>query len=199
MDNSYTNYLNGFYRQLTFGKPVKRSSQNSASDETKTDLTAWRALNGRPGYYIMTGVQSEDYPHGMWPMLQGDYLSMFRIGGTSTRSIYAAPARLNGRDCDIVILISAHSPEGKILGARQDDGMVIQKGCDALRDGDELRFYYKVRNFATQNESWELGSPVTINGELRLGWGALSRDMFVSEQVTDVFGNEYYQELESLQ
>jgi hypothetical protein len=86
-------------------------------------------------------------------------------------ALYAAPITQNGEDADLIVLFCADSPDGRILGTRREDGYVIQKGVDPLRDGDEIAFYYKT---AGQSEDvydkWALSGAVAVTGGLTLTW-----------------------------
>ncbi|MDR2649390.1 MAG: hypothetical protein LBB94_06695 [Clostridiales bacterium] len=197
MDGNYTDYLNGFFTVLTAGKPVTRASFAAPSDDTPVDLTAWRALPEKPGRFILTGVQGDDYPGGLWPKINGEYISLFPIVLNGRRTLYAAPAVMNGRECDLIVLISARRPNGKILGVRQNDGLVIQKGFDEIKPEDKLQLYYKEYNFKEYNsadkiETWVTGGEIKADDGLRLEWAALEPDMYISTQFTDDYGNLSY-------
>ncbi|MDR1000890.1 MAG: hypothetical protein LBL96_08860 [Clostridiales bacterium] len=188
MDGNYTNYLNGFYNMLSNGSQFYRSSGvKAASDESKTDPTLWR--RDPVGNYMLIGVGSEDYPIGKWPKII-EHVAMYRVGGTSEKSLYAAPARLNGIDCDIMVVIKPNL--AKILGARQKEGMMIQKGADPLVVGDRLRFYYLRRDFNTGEEDWILGVETVLTQDLAFEWSDAPADAKICDQRTDALGNVSY-------
>jgi hypothetical protein len=190
MDASYTNYLNAFCGMLVKANSYSRSGGvKAASDESKSDLTLWR--EDPTGNYVLTGVGSEDYPTGKWPKII-DHVAMYRVGGTSEKSLYAAPARLNGRDCDIMVIIKAD--RAKILGARQKDGLVIQKGNDPLVVGDRLRFYYLRRDFATGEEEWMPGPETVLTQKPAFEWSDAPPDSKTCAQRTDASGSVTYDE-----
>ncbi|MDR1559541.1 MAG: hypothetical protein LBS84_07570 [Clostridiales bacterium] len=192
MDGSYTDYLNGFFTALTAGNTVTRSSFAAPSDDTPVDLTAWRAISEKPGHFMLTGVQADDYPNGLWPKIDGEYVSLFPIVNNGRRTLYAAPAVMNGRECNLIILISARNPNGKILGVRQNDGLVIQKGFDEIKPEDKLQLYYKEYNFTDKTEAWTAGAVIDAAGGLKLEWDRLTEDMYISTQFTDDYGNLSY-------
>jgi hypothetical protein len=93
------------------------------------------------------------------------------------------------------MVISAKHPFGKILGARMNDGLVIQKGFDPLIAEDFLQFYYKEHNFETGNDNWVVGDPVKITQGMTIQWNDVAPGMYICDQITDVYGNLSYTNL----
>ena len=192
MDGDYTNYQNGFFRALGADKPVTRSSLASASDDTPVDLTAWRISPDKPGCYIMTGIQDDEFPNGLWPKINGKYVCMFPMDNHGHKTLYAIPALINENECNMIAVISAKRPYGKILGVRRNDGLIIQKGYEDIKAEDKIQIYYKEYNFTDKTEKWILGEAVDASDGLSLQWDVLAADMFVSTQFEDAYGNLSY-------
>ena len=195
MDSDYTGYLNGFFSALTTNMPITRRSVASAADDTPADLTAWRESPEKPGYFIMTGIQGDDFPNGLWPKINGEFISMFPIVNNGQKTLYASPALVNGRDCNILALMGVKYPEGKIVGVRQNEGLIIQKGFEEIKPDDKILLYYKEYNFKDKTESWIIGGAVDASNGLSLEWDVLAEDMYVSMQYSDAYGNLSYSPL----
>jgi len=191
MDGNYTNYLNRFYSALITGRRAARSSIAAAPDDTPVDLTAWRETEN-PGGYIQVSVQADDFPGGLWPKVNGEYISMFPIVNHGHKTLYAAPAVLNGRDCNLIVIVSARHPKGKILGIRQNDGLIIQKGFYEIQPSDNFQLYYKVYNFTDKTETWTTGKAIDVSNGLSLEWDILAQDMYVGTQYSDDYGSLFY-------
>jgi hypothetical protein len=190
MDTAYTAYNRTFYRHLSGGRAMNRSAIKVASDESKTDQTAWKKDGDK---YVLIGVRSEDYPTNKWPKIGGEYVAMYRVDGLRRKSLYAVPAKLNDRDCDIMIMMD--SKNTKILGARQNDGLIIQKGNDPIKKGDTLSFYYKKRDFEKDTENWITGVEMIVSDALKFEWEELEPDFYTCNQLTDIYGLVTYSEL----
>ncbi|MDR1638222.1 MAG: hypothetical protein LBT59_00870 [Clostridiales bacterium] len=198
MDEEYTNYLKSFYEMLS--NAGHRSSSPSEPEFKEKALSAWTPIDTFDGEYTLVGIKSgELQPLKFWPKINGNPVCLYLVDSSERGEKLAAPARRNERDCDIMVSISDSNPGGRVLGARQKDGLVIQKGCDALEEGDEIAFYYLKRDFAKgQDIGWELGESFTVGKKgVTLAWESLPQDAKVSWQETDEFGNVSYQELEN--
>ncbi|MCL2034198.1 MAG: clostripain-related cysteine peptidase [Oscillospiraceae bacterium] len=205
MNGDYTRYLNDFYGMLRLGSPAGRSRFGTLDEPVKTELAIWQPIDGKPGVYIMTGIQSgsgmntgEIVKSGlssMWPEINGKPVCMYQINRTSRSVLYAIPASLNGRDCDIIVSFCEESPRGRILGARQEDGLIIQKGYDDIVIGDEISFYYTSRDYSGGDIGWYKGAPFTVDGELKLSWDILNGEKYYSLQHTDVQQDKDFTEL----
>jgi hypothetical protein len=208
MDDDYTRYLHRFYNNLMGATPRGRFYRNGAaasrlnSEEiAKSELTAWSKMDSKNHYY-MTGIKLEGVEDGgktLWPEIYGEKVCMYKINEFSGNVMYAISAELNGRMCDIIVLINEQHPEGKIMGARHSDSLVIQKGYDALKEGDKLAFYYQTRFFSGfGTNGWHKGKELTISepdGIIRLEWAANGNETSYSRRITDIWGNEYYGDL----
>jgi len=117
---------------------------------------------------------------------------MFPIDDNGRKTFYAIPARINERECNIITVISTTRPYGKILGIRQNDGLIIQKGFIDIEPGDIIQLYYKEYNFADKTENWIIDGTVDAAGGVRLQWDVLAPDMYVGAQFEDAYGNFSY-------
>ena len=221
MNGAYTKYLNDFYHVL-IDNTVKRNrssrQENTVSPEELviTELTLWQPIDGSPGKFMMTGIQNgidmdsgEKITAGInapWPMIHGKNVCLYSIDSAKNGLMYAVPSEINGADCDIIILVSEKYPYGKILGKRQEDGAIKQKGYDTILDGDRIAIYYQAKTFgenkADEGVSWYKSDEFTVNGALQLDWAAPVPDKnetYYSLRLTDVRDNEYFTDLKAVQ
>ena len=150
----------------------------------------------------MSGIMMDSHAdryEGLWPEIYGEKVCLYKISESSEKVLYAIPATLNDKDCDVVILLNDRNPKGKILGVRNSDGLVIQKGYDDLKEGDRLAFYYQTRHFSgIGTDGWHKGKEITIDepdGVIQLDWKPNDKDTFYSKRITDILDNEHYGEL----
>ncbi|MCL2462472.1 MAG: clostripain-related cysteine peptidase [Defluviitaleaceae bacterium] len=215
INDEHTEYLDDFFGALTAGSP-RRTSRSLATrgngvpaDAAETNMTMWRSLGDPSGKYIMTGIkygaEGNDMTDGaLWPAIGGKDVCLYEINSTADRIFYAIPAVLNGEDCDIIVAKSRNgSHEWRVLGAREEDGPIIQKGLDPLKKGDKLAFYYQQKDFKNKGDDsmdWHKGAEFTVGGQVDLEWRNLERnDGYAhSAQYIDVRGNEFYSELNPL-
>ncbi|MDR1540113.1 MAG: hypothetical protein LBU32_19355 [Clostridiales bacterium] len=194
MDKDYTNYQKSFLDMLR-----SRATRHGGGETVEEMQTAWRLLPRQKGQYFLLGLRDSYMPNeGLWPQIEGRYVCLYRIATNSEGAIYAAPASLNGKDCDIVVAVTKDHPDGMVYGARQNDGLVIQKGEDMLVDGDRIAFYHLKRDFANALElGWVKGEEFTVSGEAELKWVKMEGDAYFSSKGIDAFGNEVYSQLKS--
>lgn len=205
MDEKYTSYLNNFYSLLDNDNAAKSNSRYrsntqkenddddalmTAGDLISSELTVWKPIDDKPGYFIMTGILSGintqpdevllTIKSTLWPRINGENVCMYKIGSSNKNLMYAIPSFVNGRDCDIIVSLSEKYPDGKILGIRQEDGVIIQKGLDNINDGDKISFYYQERYFGDNSDddniNWYKGKEFTVNGEFKLEWSKNNYD-----------------------
>lgn len=195
-----------------------------ASDALQTDITIWQPVDKEPGAYKMIGLK-ENYDSAdgtgyssaqsvnsvnniLWPQINGQNVCLYKISESDSRTLYAIPASVNGRDCDIIISISEERPDGKILGTRQEDGFIIQKGFDPIEAGDKISFYFqKIRfNPNSRNQSykgeqngksadWVKTKEFTADSGLKIEWSVLDTDtsrLYCSLRHTDYQNNLHY-------
>ena len=70
--------------------------------------------------------------------IMGSMVNMYRTAQLEGRTHYAVPAKVNGRECDIVIC--QKGDEWKVLGYRNYSGLVKQKGYSVLGAEDLVEF-----------------------------------------------------------
>ena len=220
MSEEYTEYLLTF-TEIMGGESIENKSQDNAgmtrsftASEVEnlldTQITAWK--KSVSGIYCMTcilslgsdgdaNVKSPAEYGGLWPAIDGVFVCMTEISTSVDGTFYAVSAAVNGEDAEVVILISDEYPEGKVMGLRKEDGYVIQKGLDELKDGDKLSFYYQIKDFGGKNskeaadDDWQLGDEITVSGSLSVEWLEPNENFYYSFLLRDVRQNEYYTEL----
>lgn len=195
MSETYTGYLRSFAGILTGDGLPEHKNRSSGEggggggegegggggDEyLRTQLTIWEPLEERNGYYMMAGIKDGSETadgetlenSALWPSINGSLVCMYEIDASVKKSIFAIPASLNDRDVDLIVLVCDEYPDGKILGARQEDGYIIQKGLYDIERGDKLSFYYEVMNFGGDGsiDEWIKGEAFTAGDELELEW-----------------------------
>jgi hypothetical protein len=106
---------------------------------------------------------------------------LFPIAQTVNGKQYAIPVKVNGRDADIIV-----SGDYRIMGVRQIEGHVLQKGYDPICPGDMISFYSIEWNRLTGSVKWHRGRPVTVRGALRLDWDPAPDGYNVGERLTDI-------------
>ena len=165
MSGEYTDYL------MTFAGIITNDGGGMDGDEPlDTQLTLWNEVGGR---MCMVGQREagDTAGNGLWPVINGKYICMYRIGESSRGAEYAVPVRQNGEDADLIIMFGGECPNGKILGTRREDVYIIQKGVDHLRDGDEIAFCYKAADPGEDAyDRWVLSDSLTVSGSLELEW-----------------------------
>jgi len=205
MDDNYTGYLHRFFNNLVRGRGYFRGGPRQRSpgeDEIlRTDITAWKQI-GDNNQYFMAGIMIDDTPdsdHSLWPLIYGEPVCLYKVNESEDSTLYAVPAEINGRDCDIMVSFSSRNPQGRIMGVRNFDGFVIQKGYENLKEGDKLKIYYQTRYFDGKGtDGWHQSREITISepdGIIQLEWKDIGPDIFFSIRVTDVWDNEHYGDL----
>jgi hypothetical protein len=104
--------------------------------------------------------------------LLGHTVSLYPAGGNKKSPHYAIPVMVNGRDADIIAAVCRHSGRSHIMGARQRDGYVKQKGYDPICAGDVISFYSMEWCDETGGVKWQQGRPVEVRTPLQLQWVA---------------------------
>ena len=188
MDGDYTGYLNGFFTVLTSSRRATRSSVSSTSDDMPVQLTAWRDIGERPGHFAMVSIQDDDFPCDQWPKINGEYVCLFPIANYDRKTMFASPAIINDVEGNIIVVVGDKYPEGKILGVRKNDGLVIQKGFDEIKPEDKIFLHNKVYNFRDKTETWEKGKEISAKNGLALKWDILSNDLYISTETEDAYG-----------
>ncbi|MCL2592447.1 MAG: clostripain-related cysteine peptidase [Defluviitaleaceae bacterium] len=186
MSQEYTKYLNKFYNILT-----EKRRTRSSGDILKRELTVWK--QDSENKFVMQGISNEiRLIETKWPQINGKNVCMYKINNKEDIDLYAIPSKLNGKNGDIVVMISEEFKDGKILGMRYDDGLIIQKGYSEIEIGDKLAFYYQVKEL--DKLDFELGEEFTITEKLSLEWIKIDQNAyFYSFMVTDLNQNVYFE------
>jgi len=197
MDERYSLFLHEFSRALIEGSRRPRRSL-AHEDIIESDLTIWRKLSNNPDEFIMIGIEEDTNKNAAeykWPLINGFHVCMYKIGGSSRGSFYAIPAYVNGSDCDIIVLIDEEHPEGKVLGTRNENGIISQKGYIEVETGDEASFYYQIWsgiNDGNATQDWYLGSPFVVEDELEITWVQLVSDGIYASVRDTCLWNDYH-------
>jgi hypothetical protein len=221
MNEAYTGYLDNFYRMLVSKNTANNNrslrqpdnSADSPGDILHTELTLWQPLahDNADGKYIMVGLQSEPDKitdeaavadtglNTRWPAINGRYVCLHKINSSENGSLYAIPSVRNGSDCDILILFNEKYPDGKILGTRQEDGVIIQKGFEEIIEGDKIAFYYQEKTFDGHNSDdvrWHQSDAFTAKGDLKLEWLTPEKgEYYYSLLYTDILQNKHFSDI----
>ncbi|MCL2580354.1 MAG: clostripain-related cysteine peptidase [Oscillospiraceae bacterium] len=208
MSESYTQYLRSFADILTGEAPAAGGDLLDRPDceaNVQLHLTLWREADDDGEYAMVgiTGAEGADFtpPRGaLWPSIGGEFVGLYEIEHSAEKSLYAIPANHNGREVNLIALISPEYPRGKILGARQREGFIIQKGYDDIDPGDTLFFYHRVRRFGAGGQShqqWRETPAQTVAGQVTLDWSGLpmAEGYYYAHQLTDLKQNERFTEL----
>jgi len=177
MDADFTRYLHGFYDGLV------RRAQNSSPKDTeiiRRERVLWEPVT--EDTHRMAGLLGEGCDASLWPHIYGQSVSLFPINTTRRGTLYAIPAKVNGRDADIIVA-GCH----RVMGVRQREGNVLQKGYDPIMQGDMISFYSLEWNTLTDTFTWHRGRPITVRGNtLRIDWDPTPDGYSIGERLTDV-------------
>jgi len=166
MNDDFTKYLHHFFNGLV-------NYQDHDDDPiVQSELVLWQPIS--QSRYRMAGLLQTDTPDSdlLWPKLNGRPVSMYPIAQTAHSSLYAIPAKVNGREGDIIVIFGKLHPRGNIRGVRYFDGHVIQKGYDPIEPGDKISIYALEWDFEKDeaNASWHQSEVFTASDSLRLTW-----------------------------
>jgi len=110
---------------------------------------------------------SNVYTGELQPHLNGRPVDLYRVARSMHHTQCAIPARVNGRDCDIIVCIRDCCLEGrgsKVLGYRHVEGLVKQKGYDFFELGDRVALYN------LEQGEWKATDETLIKEPPRLEW-----------------------------
>ena len=117
------------------------------ADKSLTVYSALQMESGYTGYlhdfygYLKKQTALPFFKNGeKETRINGVRATMYKVNEGEGYETFAVPVRLNGEKADIIISISPKSPEGRILGARKEEGFIVQKGYDEIREGDKIEF-----------------------------------------------------------
>jgi hypothetical protein len=179
MDKNFTRYLHDFFKDLTKGL-------NHAQPEEiiRRERVLWESIT--EDVYRMAGLADKAYDDLLWPHIYGNSVSLFPVACTAWWQKYAIPARVNGRDADIIVA------GDKIKGVRHREGNVLQKGYDPILSGDMISFYSLEWNTLTNSFKWHRSRPIMARGALRLDWDTAPDGFWVGERITDIYYDVTY-------
>ncbi len=206
MDKNYTDYLLKFYKFLMDDSKNTKSRQNNKNfnldNVLRVDLTMWEPVKSSANQFIMTGIQydvdantDENEIKGyinLWPQIYGHNICLYKLSSTPQHTFYAVPSNLNGKDCDLIIVASKEYPNGLILGTRQEEDFIIQKGFDKIQLGDKISFYYVIKEFGDNDEkniNWHKGNEFTVDNNFGIQWAPVSNTNY-GLMITDVQNKE---------
>ncbi|MCL2408874.1 MAG: clostripain-related cysteine peptidase [Oscillospiraceae bacterium] len=176
MSLEYTEYLKKFAGAVAIGV--------NSDEPLETRLSLWRGN-------IMIG-QTDDgdmEKDRLWPAIEGEHVCLYRLGESVNAVEYAVPITLNGGAADLIIKFSEEYPSGRITGIRHEEGYIIQKGVNKLRNGDKIAFCYRGANLA----DWALSESITVNDGLTLDWIPACEGCYTRILVRDICLNEHMQ------
>jgi len=171
MNSGYTNFLNQFFCGLT--------SRADAAPVTNREFALWQQQEANT--FRLIGLQQLEESH-LWPKINGHSVALYPITTTENTRLYAMPAQINHREVDIVIA----QPSGKILGSRNINERVYQKGYDLILPGDTITIYYLECTNDTQK--WVRGDEFVAGENFTLTWEPAPHDCTVGYRITDACG-----------
>ena len=139
----------------------------------------WITINSQPvAYYYMSMAEQPD----------GSYTIMGYV-----------PALLNGESVRLILVFSDEYPSGYVAGAQpryaSDETDTVARGLIELQDGDVLDFLCDFYSYGgTYVDSYKLGEPLTVNGQLHVSDRILSGSLRILYRFTDIYGQHYWTE-----
>ena len=137
---------------------------------------SWLAVNGQPVAYYHTSTVDD--------------------GETYVITGYV-PVLHNGRRAELLLVFDNENPYGYVSGVRavysEDETGTIAKSDSALREGDTLEFlcdYYGYNG--SYQDSYLLGDPLTVQGELEIGNVPLDGVTRASYRFTDLYQQSWW-------
>lgn len=237
MNPHYTQFLMNFASELTgesfaeIDLSGQMPEQNDAGDfviwltpEEMDNLleiyfTVWEPVPYEDDYYFMLGLSSEvDISEdgmiltefdGIWPGINGQFVSLYEINATEKYSKYAIPAVLNGEDVDLIVIYDDENPDGKILGARPltDENIdMAAKNLIKIKRGDKVKLLYYAEYFgddpSKEVEQWYESDEFVAEDEIQIEilevnagerylYGFLLKDIQQNEYYTDFIEVEF--------
>jgi hypothetical protein len=192
MDKFYTNYLGEFLYILKLQTENESQAQKSAnkanrsgkitssreagilaiseSDVLRSEITLWEKAAGGSNTAQMVGIfpfDEEKKQANKIAKINGYAVCLYKMSESDNRTLYGIPAVINGKDHDILVAVSAEHPEGEIIGAREEDGFIIQKGHDEIKLGDKISFYLQTRPVRQGEEGLQ---EITVNTAEDITW-----------------------------
>ena len=184
MDKNYTTYLHDFFDNL-------KNRTDEPVPVINAELVLWQPMENT---HRMVGLlQTDDMDCDfLWPNINGHPVAMFPIVTTANARKYAIPAKINSREVDIIVSFSNCNPQGRIVGSRNINENVFQKGYDPILSGDKIAIYYIEYDFANDSEVWVSGNMFTIHDNLQISWTPASANHMQGLRLTDARNNVTY-------
>jgi len=185
MDEVYTQYLHIFLQAL-------KHRNNEDSPIIHKELVLWQPVS--KDIYRMQGIlQTSKYDNNfLWPKINEHSVVLFPIASTASARKYAIPAEINNREVDIIVSFTAQNPQGRILGSRNINENVFQKGNDPILPGDSVAFYYPENNFADESQIWHKGETFIVQCPLHLTWAPALSEHRLGFRITNACNNVTY-------
>jgi hypothetical protein len=193
VNEDYTNYLHKFYEALA-GRPMSNRRNRSIAVDSQYEIkenVLWQPVTGKKNAYRMVGLSETETD--VWPSLNNRPVCLFPVGLSRENTLYAIPAEVNGRDCDIIVLINERHPQGLVEGAKHKDGPIIQKGYDPIEPGDSIALYSLEIN-PNLKTKWYKSRAFTLNDTLEITWDAPQENYYTGRRLTDIRGDVRYTE-----
>jgi len=170
MDADFTRYLHDFFDALMCDTRAETLREVAA---LRNELALWKPMT-EDVFHLAGLAQDVHSPSDAlrWPHIYGHMVSFFPAGGNQKGPHYAVPVRVNGRDADLMVSTCTSTHSTRVMGIRQRDGHVKQKGYDPIRAGDIMAFYTLEWNVLTDATRWKQGRPFTVRGPLQVEWAA---------------------------
>jgi len=155
------------------------------------------------GWYSLAGVEVPGVEiSGLWPAILGEFVCLYEINSADGRTLYAIPARHNGSGVNVIVSIDEEHPQGIVLGVRQREGYMQQKGFDEISSGDRLAFYHEIRYFwngaPEQVSEWRYSEELIVGDTLTLDWILPDESFYTSYLITCTQLCDHYTELVSV-
>jgi hypothetical protein len=141
---------------------------------------------------------------GTWLALNGQIVPYYVVSSAQDASGYTIigriPARLNNDQVEILVKFTSSQPDGIVLGARKiydKDAETLTKarGLIEISDGDSVQPLCDYYNYdGTYQNSYELGDPITVKGDISISNVAISDADACSAtyRLTDLYSNHYW-------
>jgi hypothetical protein len=168
-------YLYGGRRDASFSLATYESLQMAAGYTRYLrgfgDILVSHTLSTSPSP-VSGFVQSDGSV--LWPHIGGRAVSLYLAFSSEEGEGYVIPARHNGRDADVVVFRDFDSGAWMVLGVRNREEYIVQKGVDPLRVGDEIAFYSQetvVEGSAIRLvDAWRIGKPTRVTHNWGVDW-----------------------------
>lgn len=138
---------------------------------------------------------------GVWPSLNGQYVSFYIVESQDEFTVFSVPILLNDEETNLRVLWIWDDPESdtnynghfEVIGAwngvSSETGMSSREIIEVV-DGDEITPLYYIEDGETGEFTLETGDAFAVDGELVLAEDALMPgDYWYAFEIVDVYGN----------